>query len=160
MSSRQWKMFVLTSVDLVPIVALATTGLAFLVVLNYLFVLHYFHSTLWVERFHFLTYVCKWRVRWSDVGRTLSILTTCWLIILISIPESIKRVEELTGKEVPAYVTDLLDKEGIRKIFKKVKMNARILIYDKIWKSVQHNYFFINPYLLNFYHILKNRLSF
>lgn len=35
-------------------------------------------------------------------------------------PESIKRVEEITGKKVTFYQVDLVDKAELRKIFEKV----------------------------------------
>jgi len=34
--------------------------------------------------------------------------------------ESMKRVAEITGKTVPTYSVDLLDKDGLRDMFQKV----------------------------------------
>lgn len=36
------------------------------------------------------------------------------------LPESLKRVQELTGKNVTFYDVDIRDKNGLREVFKKV----------------------------------------
>lgn len=36
------------------------------------------------------------------------------------IPESVNRVKKITGKDVTFYKVDLLDKEGLREVFRKV----------------------------------------
>lgn len=40
--------------------------------------------------------------------------------------ESLKRVEKITGKSVPFYKVDVLDKEGLEKVFEKEKISACI----------------------------------
>jgi UDP-glucose 4-epimerase len=45
----------------------------------------------------------------------LSYLTVC------SVIECIKRVEEITGKTIPFYKEDLLNKEAVQKVFSKVQ---------------------------------------
>ncbi len=40
--------------------------------------------------------------------------------------EAVRRVEKLTGKKITFYETDLLDKGGVREIFKKEKIDAVI----------------------------------
>jgi len=37
--------------------------------------------------------------------------------------ESVRRAEEITGKKIPTYVIDLLNKEDVRKIFQDYKIN-------------------------------------
>ena len=40
--------------------------------------------------------------------------------IVYNLTESIRRVEELTGKKVTAYTVDLLDSDGLSNVFRKV----------------------------------------
>ncbi|OCA88299.1 UDP-glucose 4-epimerase GalE [Bacillus sp. FJAT-27225] len=41
-------------------------------------------------------------------------------------PEALKRVKEITGKEIKFYEVDLLDKEGLRKVFEESQIDAVI----------------------------------
>ena len=43
-----------------------------------------------------------------------------------SSPKAVDRIQEITGKTVTFYETDLLDKEGMKKIFDQEKIDAVI----------------------------------
>ncbi len=53
--------------------------------------------------------------------------------------EAVKRVEKIVGKEIPFYIADILDKDAIRAIFKKHKIDAVINFagYKAVGESVQ-----------------------
>ena len=55
--------------------------------------------------------------------------------ISLIISESLKRIETITGKTVPFEHVDLLDKDGVRKVFAKVGLSisssiCHFFIYD------------------------------
>lgn len=41
-------------------------------------------------------------------------------------PQAVKRIKELTGKDFPFYECDILDREGLRKVFKENNINCVI----------------------------------
>ena len=45
-------------------------------------------------------------------------------ISILQVPESIKRVEKITGKSVAYYNIDMLDKDKLNKVFKQHKFSA------------------------------------
>ena len=56
-----------------------------------------------------------------------------------SSPESLKRVEKITGKNVTFYESDILDKEALNKIFDAHEIEAVIhfACYKAVGESVQ-----------------------
>ena len=67
--------------------------------------------------------------------------------------ESLKRVEEITGKTLKFYKTDILDREGLDKIFKTESIDCVIHFagYKAVGESVQKplEYYYNNTYGCN-----------
>lgn len=62
------------------------------------------------------------------IPRFFNVLINSKLMKHPLIPESISRVEEITGKKIPTHQVDLLDKNAIIDIFKKVSTSELVLV--------------------------------
>ena len=47
------------------------------------------------------------------------------MINLLIFTESVKRVEEITGRKIPHYSIDLLNREALKEVFKKVSCSLK-----------------------------------